>query len=301
EQGFALERWVSYDFLVTHPVLEASVRPVGLEPGRGDWVDVALNGRPLTRISLDGPREFRVRLRPPFRRAAPNVIRLAYGYDLVDPAMAAREIGATGVRSPVDLVVVSGGQPHGDVASVRVNTVERAPNRRGYNLVALDPAGRVLGAETFDTFLDSDAAGRLAGWLDALPSGTIVAGAVKDEASLRLDATAVRALRTIGVPGSLTGRFRESHGFVGVKGAPAGSALEGMGARRVTLAVGIVRPTEFLADGTMGVELTSFALRAARLGGDRADAPGMPRGESACDGARSSRLGPDPSGRPRGC
>ena len=98
---------------------------------------------------------------PPFRRAAPNVIRLAYGYELVGPAEARREIGRTGVRSPVDLVVVSGGKPHGDVASVRVNTVERAANRRGYNLVAVDPAGRILGAETFDTCLDSAAAGRL--------------------------------------------------------------------------------------------------------------------------------------------
>ena len=91
-----------------------------------------------------------------------------------------------------------------------------------------------------------------------------MAGAVKDEGSERLDERAIRALRTLGVLGDLRGRFRESHGFVGVKGAPVGSALEVMGARRVTLAVGTVRPTEFIADGALGIELTSFALRASR-------------------------------------
>jgi hypothetical protein len=273
EQARVVERWVSYDFLVTHPVLEASVRPVGHEPGRGDWVDVTLNGRPLTRVPLDGPRELRLRLQPPFRRAAPNVIRFTYGYDLA-PAVAGREIGATGVRSPVDLAIASGGQPNGDVASIVVNAAERAPNRRGYNLVAIGPTGHVLGAEAFDTFLDSDAAERLAQWLDGLPVGTIVAGAVKDEGSVHLNGRAIDALRTLGVQGDLRGRYRASHGFVGVKGASVGSVPESMGARRVTLAVGKVRPLEFRAGDTFGMELTTFELRKARPPGH---APGRSR------------------------
>jgi hypothetical protein len=195
------------------------------------------------------------------------VIRFTYGYDLVDPVVAGREVGTTGVRGLVDLVVTSAGQPNGDVASILVNTVERAPNRRGYNLVSLDAAGHVLGAETFDTFSDPDAPERLARWVDALPAGTIVAGAVKDEGSERLDERAIHALRTLGVQGDLRGRYRESHGFVGVKGALVGSALEGMGARRVTLEVGKVRPTEFRAGGSLGIELKSFGLRGGRVDG----------------------------------
>ena len=87
---------------------------------------------------------------------------MTYGYEPVGPRRRPPEIGTTGVRSPVDLVVMSGGQPYGEVGSVRVNAVERARNRRGYNLVALDPAGRVLGAETFDTLFDPRASRRLA-------------------------------------------------------------------------------------------------------------------------------------------
>jgi hypothetical protein len=261
ERGLVLERLVSYDFLMAHPVLEATVRPLGHQPGRTGWAEVALNDRPLARVGLDGPRPLRLRLRPPFRRAAPNVIRLTYGYDRVDADAARFGIGTTGVPSPVDLAVVSGGQPHGDVASIRINAVERAGNRRGYNLVALDPTGHLLGAETFDTFFDPDAAGRLARWVHGWPAGTIVAGAVKDEASGRLDETAVRALRGVGVLGDLRGRFRDSHAFVGVQGAPPGSALEGAGPWRVVLTVGEARPEDFGDGSPLGLELTAFALR----------------------------------------
>ena len=203
EQGLLLERWVSYDFLVDHPVLEASVRPLRPQPGRAAWVDLALNGRSFARVPLDRPQLLRRRLQPPYQRAAPNVIRLTYGYDRIGPGSPRAEIGTTGVRSPVDLVVVSGGQPHGDVGSVRVNAVERARSQRGYTLVSLDRAGQVLAAEAFDTFLDPTAAGRLAAWVAALPAGTIVAGTVKDDASGRLDEAAVQALGTLGVLGDL--------------------------------------------------------------------------------------------------
>ncbi|HEX2501572.1 MAG TPA: interleukin-like EMT inducer domain-containing protein [Methylomirabilota bacterium] len=262
ERGLVLERWVSYGFLVAHPVLEATVRPVAHQPGRAAWVEVAVNDRPVVRAPLQEPHRLRLRLHPPFRRAAPNMIRLTYGYDRIGPTGDRHAIGTTGVRSPVDLVVVSAGQPHGDAASVRINAVEHAGNRRGYNLVALDPAGRLLDRAAFDTFLEPDAAGRLARWIDELPAGTIVAGAAKDDASGRLDGTAHEALRTLGVVGDLRGRFRDSHAFVGVKGAPPGSALEGLGPRRVALAVGEARPEEFLAEDPGGFELTSFSLRA---------------------------------------
>jgi hypothetical protein len=280
ERGRVLERWISYDFLVAHPVLEATVRALGHEPGRADWVEVTLNDRLLTRVPLDRPQEIRLRLHPPFRRAAPNTIRLTYSYE----RLAGPEIGTTGVRSPVDLAVVSGGQPHGDVASIRVNDVEHARSYRGYNLVAIDPSGRVVRAEVFDTFLDPGASGRLARWLDRLPPGSVVAGSIKDEASSNLDEPAVRALRTVGVREDLRGRYRESHGFVGVKGAPPGSALEGAGRRRVTLTV---EPTQPGASPTRarGVELTGFALVAAARSEDSAGAAATVSDAGASDGA----------------
>jgi hypothetical protein len=83
-----------------------------------------------------------------------------------------------------------------------------------------------------------------------------VAGAVRDEGSHRLTEDAVAALRTLGVAGDLRGHFRESHAFVGVKGAPAGAALEALGPRSLALTVGEPR------DG-LGFELRSFALERA--------------------------------------
>ncbi|HEY6415442.1 MAG TPA: interleukin-like EMT inducer domain-containing protein, partial [Acidimicrobiales bacterium] len=211
-------------------------------------------------VPLNGPQRATLALPPPFHRAAPNEIVLRHGYQRPPGARdAAYEIGRTGRRSPADLRVRSGGQPWGNRASIEVNGVEHARNQRGYNLVALEPAGRVLDARVFDTFADATASARLATWVAGLPPGTIVAGAVKDEASGWLEATAVGGLEALGVAGDLRGRYRESHAFVGVKGAPPGSALEALGPRRVELEVG-------RAAVGLGLELTEFALAAAQPG-----------------------------------
>jgi hypothetical protein len=83
-----------------------------------------------------------------------------------------------------------------------------------------------------------------------------VAGAAKDEASGRLTEPAVRALGALGVAGDLRGRFRESHAFVGVKGATPGTALEGLGPQAIDLIVGPARTD-------LGFELRDFGLHAA--------------------------------------
>ena len=168
----------------------------------------------------------------------------------------AHRLGATGVTVPVDAVVRSGGQPYGDTASIRVGMGEVAPNRRGYNLVALEPSGAIRDRASFDTFGDPMASGALARWVRALAAGTIVLGAVKDEASEQLDADAIGALATLGIRGDLRGRRRESHAFIGVKGAPPGSALEALGPRPVEVRVG--EP-----GAAFGLELVEFQLAAA--------------------------------------
>jgi hypothetical protein len=203
-------------------------------------------------------------LPPPFAVAAPNVIRLQYRY--VRPPGVRDEryrIGTTGRTSPGDLRVLSAGQPQGSAGSVELNGIELSPDRRGYNLVALDEQGQVRGAAVFDTFFQADAADRLAAWVAGLPAGTIVAGAVRDEASGRLTEGAVRALGTLGVRGDLRGRFREAHAFVGVKGAAPGTALEGLGPRRIELEVGRIELGAGRPAPAVGLELTEFALEAA--------------------------------------
>lgn len=255
ERGVWIERWASYDFVRGHSVARLTVRPLAASVELEQWANILFNGRSVQRVPLDAAATVTVTLAPPFHRAAPNVVTVSYGYRRPPAAFDARyRIGATGVTSPGDLRVRSAGQPYGDVGSIEVNGNELAPRRRGYNLVALDPGGRLRGAEAFDTFFDPEAAARLAAWVAALPAGTIVGGAVRDEGSGRLTAAAVGALGTLGVAGDLRGRFRESHAFVGVKGAPPGTALEAMGPRALRLVVGQAVP---------GLELTAFALDAA--------------------------------------
>jgi hypothetical protein len=154
---------------------------------------------------------------------------------------AAAPDGATG--GPwAGLLARSASTETGDFAHLYVNGRDLAPNQRGYNLVALGPglgqgnaegesqAGTGWITASFDTHLDRAASARLAAWVAALPPGTTVMGAVRDEASLNLKPEAVQALQTLGVKGDLRGHFRWGHAFIGVKGAAPGSAQEAIGA-----------------------------------------------------------------------
>jgi hypothetical protein len=201
--------------------------------------------------------------------AAPNVIQLQYQHVRPSATGDTRyRIGTTGVASPGALRVTSVGRNHGSAGSIELEGVQLSPDRRGYNLVALEPDGRLLAAKAFDTFVDPAAATRLAAWIGTLPRGTIVAGAVRDEASRRLDGQAVRALATLGIEGDLRGRFREAHAFVGVKGADPGAALEALGARPIELHVGRIEPSAARA-APVGFELMEFALEPAATDGVR--------------------------------
>jgi len=108
----------------------------------------------------------------------------------------------------------------------------------------------------FDTFATAAASAQLAAWIEAQPAGSIVAGAVRDEASGQLDARAVAALRTLGVQGDLRGRFRAAHAFVGVKGAPPGTAAEQVGGPTAAVTVGRPNPER-------GIELTALDFGSA--------------------------------------
>ncbi len=257
ERGVVLERVASYDLLVSRPHLRAALRPLRAQAGVQQRVSLTLNGAPVTRTGLDNTTTLSATLSGPLRQAEPNVIAFEFEYRRSTAALGpAHRLGATGVTVPVDVVVRSGGQPYGDTASIRVGMREVAPNRRGYNLVALEPSGAIRDRASFDTFEDPMASRALARWVRALAAGTIVLGAVKDEASEQLDADAVGALATLGIQGDLRGRRRESHAFIGVKGAPPRSALQALGPRPVEVRVG--EP-----GAAFGLELVEFQLEAA--------------------------------------
>ena len=78
----------------------------------------------------------------------------------------------------------------------------------------------------FDTHASAQASAEMAQWLERWPKGAIVVGAVADEASDHLGEEVVNALAKLGVKGDLRGKLRWSHAFIGVVGAPSGSAVE---------------------------------------------------------------------------
>jgi hypothetical protein len=194
-----------------------------------------------------------VPLAPALHRTAPNAVTISWPNEW--PAGDARRIGRTGAVSPADLHLVSAGRDVGSRASIRVDGVERARGRRGYNVVAIDPrSGVVLWSEAFDTFRAPEESRRLAAAIDRLPTGAVVAVAVADDGSGQLSGQAVAALRSLGAQDDIRNRYRVSHLVIGVKGAAPGTAVEESGYALLTAALGT--PLE-----RIGMEVRSFELR----------------------------------------
>lgn len=190
---------------------------------------VLVNGRAIGTMDLDeGWQEYRVSLPATAIRAGLNEVRLAPAYrvrprDVLPPRFA---IGATGVNSPVDLLV----QSTPEFGSIKINGHEVSPLKRGYNLAVIEAGtGRLLQVRNFDTGGSSVESRALNDWLTGLPSGVIVAGATQEESATSLGDRAVAQMRTLGVRTDLRKNPQATHAFVGVKGASAGSAAEATG------------------------------------------------------------------------
>lgn len=141
-------------------------------------------------------------------------------------------IGKTGVRSPVDISATGAGFDAGKFGEIFVAGRNLISNTRGYHLVAIDPkSGAVTANDAFDTFADPAESTRLADFVNNVPEGFIVTGVAIDDVSRYLRPDAVNALHVLGVTEDLHSRFRTGHAFIGVKGAPPGTALESADAR----------------------------------------------------------------------
>ncbi|HEY51902.1 MAG TPA: hypothetical protein G4N94_00395 [Caldilineae bacterium] len=240
-------------------VLPAFTRPTTLT------LTLASPGEQTLTFRLDGEEIARHALQPGLNTLTLALPTTADGYPghldiqsdrTFDPAAVAfapRLIGHTGAESPANIVVRSAGKDTGDFGHIYIDGIDHSPNRRGYNLVALDPgSGSLLAAANFDTHdpLLADESTRMAAWIDALPVGTIVAGAVRDAAALNLQPDAIAALHGLGVQSDIRGHIRRAHGFVGVKGAAPGSAAAAtsdLWPVTVTVGDGLTEPTPAFA------------------------------------------------------
>ena len=209
-----------------------------------DGLTFALNGRTLT---ADTANVTAINLTLPTGVAAEPIDRLTFCAPTSIPLTTLTAsptngwpVGKTGVNSSVNIVVESAGNDVGNFAQIVVNGVAVMQTQTGYNLAALDPSGALLAAQTFNTFANPQAADAMVTWLGQWPASTIIAGAVMDEASNNLTATAVTALAQVGVATDLRSRFRWSHAFVGAVGSLPGSAVEMVSLLQpATVAVGV--------------------------------------------------------------
>lgn len=144
-------------------------------------------------------------------------------------------IGTTGVRSPVNILVQSGGgagmyrQAH-----IIVEGRDLGRPRRGFHVVLIEAdTGRVVGSSIFDVWSSREEADRMAQYLSDATEGTIGAFAVYDDASANLTPALLAQLVAFGLqPGAYVQRnpvllgLQFSFAALGVKGAAPGSALQ---------------------------------------------------------------------------
>ena len=255
ERGVRHEKLFSYDYLRTRREARFRIRPIGSSGPAKQWLEIEFNGRILSSLDVsEGWSETAVHLTPPFRVADVNRFVLTYRFRRPPATDFRYRIGKTGVNSPVDLHVVSGGKYYGWDSRIFVNGVDYSPRLRGYNLVALSQDGTVVNQAAFDTFASRAESLRLARFIEDLPIGTIIVASVKDEAAGQLTAEAVQALRAVGGKEDLRGRLWVSHLLIGAKGAAPGTAIEDVGARLLTATLGE-------APERLGIELRDFAVR----------------------------------------
>lgn len=217
--------------------------------GPAQRVGIWLAGQRLTEITLDRDvTDQRVQLIVPGGMADEPIDRLELHFSdlptqavprpvstlLEPPDGRGWSIGTTNSFLPQEfsLAIRSAGKDVGDFAHIYFNGVDRSSNGMGYNLVAIDPEGFVLASEDFDTLVSPAASIAMIDWLQRWPTGTIIAGAVRDSVDIDLDGfrhlspDAVQALQRLGVVSDLRGKHRWSHAFIGVVGAPAGTAID---------------------------------------------------------------------------
>lgn len=210
------------------------VQPFAYPDAPAQTVAVAFNGVTLGEQPLAaGWQELRFTAPAAATRAGLNRLTLHFSGAArpLDVLPGQGMIGNTGAQAPADIEINSGGAAQ-DIAYITITdadgkTTDGSAARRGYNLTTLDPrSGKVLAVRGFDTAANSFEAQRMAEFIEALPAGTIVAGATRGEAGLALDERAVAALGSVGSAVDLRAAVGDGHAFIGVKGAAAGSALE---------------------------------------------------------------------------
>jgi hypothetical protein len=236
--GRAAELYVPLRFETAAPLdVVLRVQPFTHPGAPQQTLSLEMNGVDLgTQALQPGWQELRFSAPAEATRSGLNRLWLRFSHSSrpIDVLPGQAMIGATGVQSPVDIEINSGGAA-GDFAFMTVTSpdgeaTDVSAGRRGYNLAAVDPkSGKVLDVRGFDTFANAFEADRLAQFIDGLPGGVIVLGAARGEAGVSLNDRAVQALASVGSAVDLRNTPGHGHAFAGVKGAAPGAAAEQTG------------------------------------------------------------------------
>ncbi|HOT98426.1 MAG TPA: C25 family cysteine peptidase [bacterium] len=138
-------------------------------------------------------------------------------YHLIQPGRAWQE----------HLTVRSAGMVDGKQAKLLRDGVEVSSGTRGHNFWRIDPqTGLLLEKKNFDTYGSRTQADSMAAWVQRLPAGAVVAGAISDDGSVNMTESAHLALESLGSARTRSVGYRDCWAIIGRKGAPVGSVSE---------------------------------------------------------------------------
>ncbi len=185
-------------------------------PGDGHRLTVLVNGRPIGTIALEnGTKDYRLPLARRWMDEDTNEVLLRWE-QLYPTELLPSEFGP---RAPHHrfVVVKSAGEEVGDFAHIWIDGRDLSINQRGYNYVTFNPniSSTEPFSDHFDTFASADESSRLAQRVERGPGElnfSSFALAVRDEASRKLNANLVNALRAKGAKANLGWRW--SHAFI---------------------------------------------------------------------------------------
>jgi hypothetical protein len=195
----------------------------------GSALSLRFNGASLGSHALRPPgRWSTVMVRVPAAEVARGINRLELQLKLPAAwtARGALQVGRSGVRSPVDLAVASGGKGAGRFCDFW-HRERRHGCARGINALVISPkTGALLGRRSFDAHVHPAAWDQLSRYLDHFPQGAIVALGSRDDVARHFHHRGAAALARIGAKTALARHADEGFAAIGVLGAPLGTALE---------------------------------------------------------------------------
>ncbi|MFQ5641095.1 MAG: C25 family cysteine peptidase, partial [bacterium] len=145
----------------------------------------------------------------------------------IDSSFVNNDVRTGKIDFHLNVISAGHGSGFGNFCQIKVNGEDLSPNKRGFNLVTLNPVnGAVEEIRIFDTFKSQAISDSMAQFLNSLRDETVVLIGIKDDAQYSITESAYQALESLGSQRIRELQYRQSWAMIGVKGAPQGSVPE---------------------------------------------------------------------------